>query len=359
MVNSPLNIIQRLGNLHVFVVLHIIVLTAACAPLAGLQVCHAAAPAEELISPLPYKRTIQLSGFTRPIQKMSVSSEVSGTCLQVFADVGEAVPDSGIFAVLDDTFIRLDLTANDLAQQKIRRQLAEEEKTLERYTTLWEKNTTTLAKLDEVKLQASLHEITLQDLANTRRRLEETQSRYIITAPKGWEVMERMIEPGEYAQPGQSLAVLGNFRQLLVSMALSFNELQALQQTGEILLQLPDLQTAVTARIHRISPDFDALTRKIPVDLIIAGEHPRVPHTLRSGVRTEMSLSVESKAHTFLVPNSALINRYESYWVVGEGGRRVKVIFLGTSPDGVSVIISAPGLQVTDRLLKHAPTDTP
>lgn len=315
--------------------------------------------ADETISPLPYTRQVLFTGFTRPIQEMSLSSEVNGKCLKVFADVGETVPQSKIFASVDDTFIRLDLVANDLSAQKVQQQLANEKKTLERYTSLWKKNSTTLAKLDNVRLQASLHEIQLQNLANERLRLLENQARHTVSAPQGWQVMQRMIEPGEYVQPGQSLATLGDFRHLLVSMALSFNELQALKETETLSLYLPDVDATVPTKIHHISPGFHTGTRKIPVDLIVNSVQPNLKKPLRSGIRAQIKLTVQSEDNTFLLPQSAVLNRYDSYWIVKEDGRKVKVIFLGTSADGASVIISTPELHTTDRLLKITPADFP
>lgn len=311
----------------------------------------------EYIHPEPYERTALLTGFTRPREVIRVSSEVSGKCTGVYADVGEAVPPSGILAVIDDTYLRLDFEANRLDLDRVRRQLTTEKKTLQRYTTLLEKNSATQAKLDEVELSADLHELTIQSLKNQHQRLSETLERHKIKAPENWLLIERMIEPGEYVQPGQSIATLGDFRQLIIPFALTFRELKTLKELENITLYLPDLNTEVQAEIYRVSPSYRETTKKIPVELIVENRQDNSDDGLRGGLRAEMKLRLKETRNSFILPLSAVINRYDAYWVVNEQQKRMKVIYLGTTSDGASVIVSAPGLHETDKFFKNIPAD--
>ena len=312
-----------------------------------------AAYGAEYISPEPYQRTALLTGFTRPREMISVSSEVSGRCTGVYADVGEAVPPPGILAVIDDTYIRLDFEANRLELERVQRQLITEKKMLQRYTTLREKNSATQAKLDEVELSADLHKLTMQSLGNQHQRLLETLKRHKIKAPEGWLLIERMIEAGEYVQPGQSIATLGDFSQLIIPFALTFHEMNSLKKLENIMLFFPDLNTEVNAQIYRISPSYRETTKKIPVELIIENSSD----ALRGGLRAELKLQLKETNTSFILPLSAVINRYDSYWVVSEQQERIKVIYLGTTSDGDSVIVSAPDLQETVKLFKNIPVD--
>lgn len=313
--------------------------------------------ADDIIHPRPYQRKILLTGFTRAKQIMTVSSEVAGKCLKVFVDKGDNIPPSGQLAAIDSTFLVLDLRANKLAQEKIQLQLANERKTLERYTTLHGQKSVPQATLDEVSLNAELHQIALENLRNEQRRLEEQQTRYFIQAPPGWKVLERLVEPGEFVQSGQSIARLGDYRQVIVPLALSINELESLRQTQDIPLLLPDLNTTVSGKIYRISPGFDAKIKKIPVELILETSEVITPEILRGGLRVQLHLNLQEKSNVFLLPLSAIIQRYDAHWVVRSDGKREKVIFLGTSQDGLSAIISAKDLSTQDKLLKTIPPD--
>jgi hypothetical protein len=59
--------------------------------------------------------------FTRARRSMPIASEISGKVTHIYADIGQPIPENGIFACLDDTFIKLDIasTENSIAQHGI------------------------------------------------------------------------------------------------------------------------------------------------------------------------------------------------------------------------------------------------
>lgn len=307
--------------------------------------------AGETVQPKSYHRTQLLTGFTEARQTIEVSSEVVGKCLAIHADIGDLVPDSGILAEIDDTFIRLDIDANRLEVESIKRQLQTEKKTLARYTTLIDKNSSTEAKLDEVQLSVDLHEMKLKTLNNQFQNLQENLARHTITATREWTLIKRLVQPGEYIQPAQVIATIGDFSQLLLRFALSFNELQNLQQTKDISLYFPDLNLQTSGKIYRVSPTFTEATKKIPVDIIIDNNDQR---TIRGGLRGEIQLK-QQKNGTFTVPTSAVISRYDAHWIVKENNQRIRVLFLGVTDDGISAIISSKDITTSDRILTKIP----
>ncbi len=301
--------------------------------------------AAEIFELQPYLRTITLTGFTYPRQEMTVTSEVSGRCLEIYGDIGDRVPESGEFVKIDTTFIQLDIEANAIARQQTIRQLEEEEKSLKRYTTLLSQKSTPQARLDEVNLAADLHRLTLKNLKNEATRLQERLSRHTLTAPQGWQVIERFTESGEYIQAGKPVARLGDFTRLIVPLAVTYSELQAISVQQQLSLYLPDIDKNVTGTVYRSSPVFDAVTRKIHIDLIVNATQPDLPEPLRGGMRIELEFVSPETTRSFIVPKSALINRYEATWLVQPDGSRVQVIYLGTTENGKSAIVSGETLQ--------------
>ena len=183
-----------------------------------------------------------------------------------------------------------------------------------RYTVLQDKNSTSQATFDEVALNVDLYTFTLQKLKIEETQLLEQLARHVIMAPPGWKVIERFTEPGEYIQTGTAIARLGDFRSLLIRLAVTYDELQSLKELKTIPLILPEIAQTVDAALHQTSPVFDAKTRKIPIELIITA--PRIDQTvfLRGGMRAELVFKTTSETDTYLVPLSALISRYEAHW---------------------------------------------
>lgn len=218
----------------------------------------------------PAKETKVLTGFTRARAEMNVISEVSGRCLSVAADVGQAVGTGGVFARLDNIFVRLDLEANRVEQARLKSRLAYLKKEVSRHRKLVLKKSESQSQLDRLEqdMDQAVHQ--LKGLVTAGKILKERLARFVIKAPAGWRVMERRVEPGQWVSVGSSLATLGDFSTLLVPLALSPREYEHLRSLPDpIELFSPSEKKYVPARIERINPAFDPVTRKIKLDMAV------------------------------------------------------------------------------------------
>lgn len=317
-----------------------------------ILVCSArVVTAQELIELQPYARELLFTGFTRPVVKMTLTAEVSGKCSEMRVDVGDGVPDNGVVSKIDDTFVRLDLKKNNIERRKTLRQLELEEKNLSRYTNLIQENSTAQAIYDEALQNTQLLQLTLQGLKAEKNRLEELLTRHTIKAPSGWRVIERFIEPGEYIRQGEPILELGNFDILIVPYMLTFEELGLLRSMENIVLFFPDLTRALAAEIYRVSPSFNEQKKKIRVELRTLETSTEVSFLNRGGLRAQLRIRGKVEDTAFQIPFSAVINRYESHWVVSEDGTRHKVTLLGKSENGDRAIVTGTTLTPDDRLL--------
>lgn len=306
--------------------------------------------AENSIQLRPYQREISLAGFARPRQTLTVTGEVSARCTRILVDVGDTVGGSGVIAELDATFAKLDIEENAIAQKKAGRQLELEKKTVARYTSLINKQSAAQATFDEASLRADILLLTLKELKVKELRLHELQKRHVLYGPPGWEVMARFVEQGELVEKGMPVVRLGDFRQLLVPFLLTHEELELLQQRPSIEVYSQDLGRAVSGKIHRVGPDFDEQSRKVPVELLVEGISSK-GSALRGGMRVTLKLPGREEAGVFVVPPGALIRRYEASWLVTVEGIRKKVIVLGRVSNDGYAIVSGEGLAEGDSFL--------
>lgn len=306
--------------------------------------------AQELVELRPYSRQLFFTGFTRPVKEMVLSGEVSGKYKEILLDVGDTVNSTDI-AKIDDTFIRLDLQQNDIAQKKTLRQLELEEKTLARFTNLMQNNSTAQANFDEAAFNADNLRLNLQNLKAEETRLKELSKRHTLHAPLGWRVMQRYVEPGEYMRQGEPVLKLGDFSRLIVPFLLTYEELDLLQNMKKIKLNLPDLNTTVAAEIYQIAPDFNEQEKKISVELITLENGTTKSQQWRGGLRAKLEISGKKESATFLVPFSALISRYEANWLMSESGTQKRVILLGKTDEGNDAIISGDNLSAGEMVV--------
>ncbi|MGB3210421.1 MAG: efflux RND transporter periplasmic adaptor subunit [Desulforhopalus sp.] len=306
------------------------------------------ASAEDLVSLRPYARQISFTGFTRPVQELTIAAEVSGKYTAVLVDVGDTVGDDGVVAEIDATFVLLELEKNKIAQKQTETQLVLANKTLARFKNLIDKKSTPQATYDDAVLSAEILEFSLKSLRNEERRLRELIKRHTIHAPVGWSVIERNVEPGEYIRQGEPLFRLGDFQTLLVPFLFTYEELSLLQNMKGLTLYFPDLDTEVKAEIFRVAPDFDENRRKISVDLTVAKMAMDSGAVLRGGLRARLRIEGKTEQNSYRVPLSALISRYEAHWLLAPDGTQQKVILLGTTEDGRDAIVNGGDLRPED-----------
>lgn len=280
-----------------------------------------------LVTAQPATREVRLTAFTKARTLLHLSSEVSGRVNQIFSDVGDRIAEDGRILCLDDTFTRLDLDKNrsDQALQMV--DIDYFNKQVTRYRRLVTQNSSAQIQLDDSERNLQRAREQLKGLKIIHRSLDERLQRHCLYAPAGWLMVERRIEQGQWLNIGDPAATVGDYSQLLLSLALTHEELKALKRAEDSLtLYLTDLERQIAATIKHISPAFDPESRKTQVDLQIDArqlDHPR------GGLRVELALQLPLNSGTVTLPRSALMTAYDEYWLEREDGSKVQVTYLG------------------------------
>lgn len=321
-------------------------LSTAAVPAAGSGAV--AEPDEPLITAEPALREVALTGFTRARADLPLVAETAGRVEVVSEDIGGAIGEDGVFARLDDTFIRLELEEIEVQQQRLEAEIAYDEREVKRYTELARQNNASASQLDtlEQTLRDNRHELRVLEVK--QRVLEERLSRTSIRAPTGWRITGRSLEPGQWVTNGENVGAAADFSTLLVPFALTPQQYAALAGSGgDIRLRLPDLNQDVAAAIYRTNPGFDPVTRKIAVDLQI--NDPVEPR--RGGLRAQLTLRLPERAGSVMLPAAAVDRSYEELWVTREDGERLRVMLLGSSKgaDGERLRVASPDIEPGQR----------
>ena len=297
--------------------------------------------AEELATLRPYARQISFTGFTRPIQELTLAAEISGKYTAVPLDVGDVVGAGGVVAEIDATFVRLALQKNNIAQQQTGLQLVLAKKNLARFQSLIDKKSTAQATYDETVLNAEILERALLNLKNEQENLTEQLQRHTLHAPVGWSVIARHVEPGEYVRQGEPILKLGNFQSLLIPFFFTYEELSLVRDMAGLTVFLPDLGCEVAAEIYRVAPDFDEKSRKIGVELRIVDKDMAANPALRGGIRVILTIEGKTERNSFLITANALVSRYDAHWLISPDGKQLKVVLLGMTEDGKDAIVNS------------------
>ena len=310
----------------------------------------------EFTTVLPAYRESQLIGYTRARNSMTLSAELAGRCLEVRGDVGDTLDDSGVFCLLDDTFIRIEIESVQNNRQQVQRQLCFDRQELGRYQKLVKKNFTARTRLEELLLQKDQSRLRLTALDLEEKQLNERLRRHTITGPPRWLLSKRLVEPGEWVVPGQALAQLGDYSSLVVPFALERRELTALMGMEKITARLPGLDMEATARLGQVQPSFDPESRKVNIELELPPIDISGPSMPPGGMLVQLNIRITDASSAVRVPRAALTKRYEEYWLSRENGEQVRVLLLDIAAAPADdprpfVRISSQELHPGDRLL--------
>lgn len=271
-------------------------------------------------------KTVRLTGFTRARTVLTLATEISGKVKKLSVDVGDPIPDDRQFVCLDETFVNLDIAENQTELKRVDAERSYFKKQVSRHRTLITQNSTAQSQLDDAERSYAVSRSQYATLEVEDKRLKERKRRHCTTAPTGWKVIERSVEPGQWLDIGERVGTVGDFSRMLIPLALSMAEYQAIRESANRLqVQLLDINATVPAHLERVSPAFDEQSRKIMVDLQVAkGISER-----RGGLRAQLILKIPIQSGAVVVPENALQKRYEEHWLMWPDGQEIKVNYLG------------------------------
>ncbi|SLM32340.1 conserved exported hypothetical protein [Desulfamplus magnetovallimortis] len=318
-------------------------------------------------------KKVKLKGYTRSFRSVTLSAEAGGRIIEVNYETGDEIGDKPL-AEIDTTFISFEIENTKFSISRLNARLkqinsrvAYLEKEFRRKDNLYKKGHTTEVirdsasqELDQAQLEREALLLEQKSLDVTLKQLLEKKRRYTIKGFKGWTVTERKAEPGEIIQTGMSVAVIQDFRKLLVPLSVSGEELESMMKRVENQseqdtnsngqkMNFPVMVEGLPARasIYSINPAFDEQSRKINIELLIEDYPSEVainnnPLQHRGGLACTVALDVYSRG--LKIPAESVLNRYENPKVFIKGKDAPVMITILDTLDNHLIIADHPEL---------------
>jgi membrane fusion protein, multidrug efflux system len=255
-------------------------LVAACTPLARSEPqkieTSKAAPARanvrvQVVASAQLTETIDLRGSTLPDHDVTLAAETPGRVEEIHVDLGDRVKAGDVLVRVDYAMLR---AQRDHARAAY--QLAT--KTHQRLVKLRADDLVAQQRVDEAVMQK---ESALASLNINKVQLD----RSTVSAPLGGIVARRLVDQGEYVNPGQPLLQIVDYATVIVAS------------------QVPERLVAHVRRGMPVSVDVDALGRRFEgeVYVVIPAAHP-TSHTY------EVRVKVANPDYAILVGMSARVH---------------------------------------------------
>lgn len=214
--------------------------------------------------------------------------------------------------------------------------LADAKVEYQRFEALFKEEAVTRQQFEKMKLQ---HDMAQSRLAQARagHNTAAGQLRYAtVTSPIAGVVTQKLANAGDLAAPGHPVLVVENPGKLLVETQVPESVLSALKPGAQVLVEVDGQEKPLLARVARISPAADPVSRTFLVKLDVSGAG------LKSGLFARV-LFPQGEREVLTVPVGALINRagIGGVFVVGQDGiAQFRMVRAGEARDGRMEVLS-------------------
>lgn len=288
------------------------------------------------INPTSVPIHIEVTGQVAPIFQAALSSRIQGTIDTLFVREGTSV-------VKGQTLIQLD---NRDVRANLARALAEVENTkaqLDRMVQLYAQ--------DAVSKQEMENATRAYKVGEANRKTVLAQLSYtIVKAPFDGVIIEKTVEAGELASPGQVLLRMENPRHLRLNATVAKGDLNSVSLGDKISVVIGALgEQALDGVVGQIIPAGDSHTHTFTVKVDLPAEPG-----LKTGMFGRFQLD-KGTSKTILVPWTAVVERGEltSVFAVGSDQiARLRWVKVGRRIDQQVEILS--GVNIGERVLLDA-----
>jgi RND family efflux transporter MFP subunit len=215
-----------------------------------------------------------------------------------------------------------------------------------RFEALFKEDAVTRQQFEKMKLQRDLAQ---SRLAQARAGLASAtgQLRYAtVVSPIAGVVTKKLANAGDLATPGNPVLVVENPERLQVETQVPESLLSTLKPGSSVPVQVDGQTQTLSAKVARISPAADPVSRTFLVKLDVSAAG------LRSGLFARV-LFPQGERETLLAPAGAIVHRagIDGMFVVGADGiAQFRMVRIGEIRDGRVEVLS--GLSAGERVVR-------
>ncbi len=274
---------------------------------------------------MPVEETLSAVGTVEANERVEIQPEVSGLVESILFKEGDRVRQNQRLFALNS---RSEAAA--VAQAEAEAQLARSN--LERAKTLIGTKAISQQELDLLESLLAVKEAALN-------AAQQELSERFIEAPFDGQVGPRMVSPGQYVNAGTSLVTLVDDVTVKVRFRIPERQLSLIKtgQTGRLTVAAWPDQVFV-GTVDLIDPVVDPATRTTEIRMRV----PNPDLRLQPGMFARVSVVVETREQSLVVPEAALIPSLENFsiYVVKDGVATLTPVKLGVRLPGQVEILS-------------------
>ncbi|HKD23753.1 MAG TPA: efflux RND transporter periplasmic adaptor subunit [Rhizomicrobium sp.] len=276
-----------------------------------------------------------LPGTVVSLNDSKLAAEVEGRISWV-AEVGTVLPADGVVARIDQSVAKLQLDSDRANVARLSAQVKFDRAQAARMDNLFSQNAIARATRDQA---VSTRDADVGGLAQAKAAMMKSQYQYdhsIIRAPFPGRVVQRLINPGEYATVGKDIVRLVDIASLEVSAQTPIDSARYLHEGASVTMLIEG--RPVQGTVRAIVPVGDVISRSIELRIIVPANAALV------GDAAKVFIPSGEPRNVLAVPRDALVLREDNTYVFKVDGKNTAqriAVETGTE-DGALVEIKGP-----------------
>ena len=266
----------------------------------------------------------------------TVSAEISGTVIKLYARTGSSVTKGDLLAEIDDKNYKYELTLASAEVRRLKTRLANQEKTYKRNQKLVEKKFISSNALDDIltKKNETFEEL---EVALSKRDIAQSSfEKTKVYAPISGRIEKQIPSIGDFLRIGDPIFQVINNKKLRAHIPFPEKLASKLKAGTLIILKSPTSPNEITSKIAELKPKLMSDSRSIDVIADIENELDWQPGASVKGT------IVFSTRKGLAVPEQSVVLRPagQVVYVVNEDKVEQRNIEMGINQNGVIEIIS-------------------
>lgn len=282
------------------------------------------------VAKAPLGSSVSKSVTIKPFREAKVMVSQPGQIVKWNADLGDYFSQNAVLGHIDIKQTQLQLNSAELALKRL-------EKEYKRYSDLLAGGGIPEVNFDEVKFN---YENTQIQVAQLKQKLADSYVR----APFSGVVTMKMIELGEFANPGQPLVFLTDISKLKVTARLTEAELQGVKLNDKVQVVVGEnANEAAVGTITYVAPKAD-VAKNYEVEIVF--DNPK--NKFKAGGFGRANFGETSGEEVILIPREAIVESLKNpyVYIFKDGVAERKDIVIGRQANGNIEVLE--GLNVGD-----------
>jgi len=261
-------------------------------------------------------KQVPLTGTVTSPKVGDLSAQINGYVKTVKVDIGDRVKKGDVLLELDREIEQLNLQATRAATEQARAQLADAKRRYESAKRLEKENNISLDEIENRAAEVSINAAAVKRYQAEQQKQQAIVDRHTVKAPFSGVISEKLVEAGEWIEPGNPVLTLVAINELRIDFQLPQEFFANVDKHSQINVTLDALPGKTFAgKIDAVVPVSDPSARTFLMRVLVDEQNIR----MTPGMSVHGILRLNTGKQGVVVSRDAII-RYPdgrvSVWVV-------------------------------------------